>query len=273
MRETFVIHSRLSWRQVRGVAAIERQHGLQALAIEHLAARLAGGFLQPINSDCLKEAIGDTIATDLGEFNNIKRLPGFPRAAAATLQKAWEAGFKFTELAKTSDALVCSRIDAVTRLEAEVLKRLPPSMRRPADLVDLALQHLRHAKTLFGSIRVLGRTEMSPIWRPFLAALKDVTEVHWVAGPRQVPAWVHALGIAVVETAREHPEIQSESCASPRHEALEAMRWARALLASGQAKPEEIAIAAASPAEWDDHFQALSEMAGIDLHFGASGQA
>ena len=45
------------------------------------------------------------------------------------------------------------------------------------------------------------------------------------------------------------------------------MRWARALLASGQAKPEEIAIAAASPAEWDDHFQALSEMAGIDLHF------
>jgi hypothetical protein len=45
------------------------------------------------------------------------------------------------------------------------------------------------------------------------------------------------------------------------------MRWARALLASGRAKPEEIAIAAASPAEWDDHFQALSEMAGIDLHF------
>jgi hypothetical protein len=43
------------------VAAIERQHGLQALAIEHLAARLAGGFLQPINSDSLKEAIGEAI--------------------------------------------------------------------------------------------------------------------------------------------------------------------------------------------------------------------
>ena len=123
------------------------------------------------------------------------------------------------------------------------------------------------AKTLFGAIRVLGRTEMSPVWRPFLAALKSVTEVRWVAGPRQVPAWVRALGIAVIETAQEHPEIQSESCASPRHEALEAMRWARAVLASRRAKPEEIAIAAASPAEWDDHFQALSEMAGIDLHF------
>jgi hypothetical protein len=267
VRETLVIHSRLSWRQVRAVAAIERRHGLQALAIEHLVARLAGGFLQPISSDSLKEAIGEAIVTDLGEFNDIKTLPGFPRAAAATLQKAWVAGLKFTELAKTSDALVRSRIDAVTRLEAEVLKRLPASMRRPADLVALALSHLRHAKTLFGAIHVLGRTEMSPVWRPFLAALKDVTEVRWVAGPRQVPAWVRELGIAVIETAPEQPEIQSESCASPRHEALEAMRWARALLASGRAKPEEIAIAAASPAEWDDHFQALSEMAGIDLHF------
>ena len=267
MRQTLVIHSRLSWRQVRGVAAIERQHGLQALAIEHVAARLAGGFLQPINPNSLKEAIGEAIAMDLGEFNDIKTLPGFSRAAAATLKKAWAAGLKFTELAKTSDALVRSRIDAVTRLEAEVLKRLPPSMRRPADLVDLALPHLRHAKTLFGAIHVLGRTEMSPVWRPFLAALKDVTDVQWVAGPRQVPAWVRELGIAVIETAPEQPEIQSESCASPRHEALEAMRWARALLASGRAKPEEIAIAAASPTEWDDHFQALSEMAGIDLHF------
>ena len=122
--------------------------------------------------------------------------------------------------------------------------------------MTLRFSALRHAKALFGAIRVLGRTEMSPVWRPFLAALKDVTDVQWVAGPRQVPAWVRTLGIAVVETAPEHPEIQSESCASPRHEALEAMRWARALLASGQAKPEEIAIAAASPAEWDDHFQA-----------------
>ena len=117
----------------------QRQHGLQAVAIEHLAARLAGGFLQPINSDALKQAIGEAIATDLGEFNDIKTLPGFPRAAAATLEKAWAADLKLTELAKTTDALVRSRIDAVARLEAEVLKRLPPSTRRPADLVDLAL--------------------------------------------------------------------------------------------------------------------------------------
>jgi PD-(D/E)XK nuclease superfamily len=267
VRETRVIHSRLSWRKERGEAAIKRRHGLQTIAIEQLAARLAGGFLQPINSDSLKEAIGQAIAIDLGEFNEIKTLPGFPRAAATTLETAWAAGLKFAELGSSTDAIVRSRIDAVSRLETHALERLPSSMRRPADLVEIAVQHLQHAKGLFGPIRILGRTEMSPVWRPLLAALKTVTDVQWVAGPRQVPAWVRTLGIAVVEAPPEHPEIQCESCASPRHEALEAMRWARALLASGTAKPEEIAIVAASPAGWDDHFQALSEMAGIDLHF------
>ena len=141
-------------------------------------------------------------------------------------------------------------------------------MRRPADLVDLALQQLRHAEEHSRrDPRARQNRNVASIAVPFLAAIKDVIDVQWVAGPRQVPAWVRSLGIAVVETAPEHPEIQSESFASPRHEALEAMRWARALLASERAKPEEIAIAAASPAEWDDHFQALSEMAGINLHF------
>jgi len=73
VRETLVIHSRLSWRKERGEAAIKRRHGLQALAIEQLTARLAGGFLQPVDSDALKEAIG-RYRHRLGEFNEIKKL-------------------------------------------------------------------------------------------------------------------------------------------------------------------------------------------------------
>ncbi|MGH7091431.1 MAG: hypothetical protein ACREFQ_21275, partial [Stellaceae bacterium] len=91
--------------------------------------------------------------------------------------------------------------------------------------------------------------------------------MRWIAGPRYVLPWVHELGIPVVEAPRETPEIRTESCASPRHEALEALRWARELVAGGRARPEEIAIAAASPEEWDDHFLALGEMSGLDLHF------
>jgi hypothetical protein len=108
---------------------------------------------------------------------------------------------------------------------------------------------------------------MSPVWRPLVAALATETEVLWIAGPRYVPSWVRELGIPVVEAPPETPEIRTESCASPRHEALEALRWARELIASGRARPEEIAIAAASPEEWDDHFLALSNMSGLDLHF------
>jgi hypothetical protein len=35
-----------------------------------------------------------------------------------------------------------------------------------------------------GRIAVHGRTEMSPVWRPLLAALAAKTEVQWIAGPK-----------------------------------------------------------------------------------------
>jgi hypothetical protein len=267
VRKTVITHSRLAWRYQRAQAATAGRHGLQALPIEGLAARLAGGFLQPIDSDALKSAIAKALCAELGDLDRIKNLPGFPRAAAATLSKAWTAGLNLGELAANASPEAASRLAAVARLEEEVIRRLPSSMCRPADLVSAALQRTAYARILFGRISVLGRTEMSPVWRPLVAALAAETDVQWIAEPRHVPSWVHELGIPVVEAPRESPDIHTESCASPRHEALEALRWARQLIASGQARPEEIAIAAASPEEWDDHFLALSEMSGLDLHF------
>ena len=89
MRDTIIVHSRLAWRLARGEAAEAHRLGLQALTIELVAARLAGGFLQPIDSDALKNAIKRATAADLGELDGIKALPGFSRAAAATLHKVW----------------------------------------------------------------------------------------------------------------------------------------------------------------------------------------
>jgi hypothetical protein len=248
-------------------AAETGRHGLQALPIEALAARLAGGFLQPIDSDALKAAVIKSLGQPLGELDRIKQLPGFPRAAAATLSKAWAAGLNLTELASTAPPETASRLTGVAGLEAEVLRNLPPSMLRPADLVAAALQRTSHAGILFGRITIHGRTEMSPVWRPLLASLAGATDVRWVAGPRYVPSWLHELDIPVVEAPPQKPEIRRESCASPRHEALEALRWARQLIATGEARPEQIAIAAPSPDEWDDHFLALTQMSGLDLHF------
>ncbi len=53
----------------------------------------------------------------------------------------------------------------------------------------------------------------------------------------------------------------------PQHEILEAFRWMRELLSSGTARPEEIAITAASPTDFDDHVLALSEEANLPIHF------
>jgi hypothetical protein len=237
------------------------------MPIEGLAARLAGGFLQPIDPDALKAAITKALSAELGDLDRIKELPGFPRAAAATLSKAWAADLNLADLAETAGLEAAPRLAAVARLEAEVIRHLPLSMCRPADLVSAALARASHARVLFGRIAIHGRTEMSPVWRPLVAAVAAETEVQWKAGPRYVPPWVHELGVPVVEAPRENPEIRTESCASPRHEALEALRWAREIIASGRARPEEIAIAAASPEEWDDHFLALSDMSDLDLHF------
>ena len=166
MRGTIITHSRLAWRHERARAAAAGRHGLQALPIEGLAARLAGGFLRPIDPDALKSAIATALSAGLGDLDRIKDLPGFPRAAAATLSKAWTAGLNLAELASNAPPVGASRLAAVARLEAEVIRHLPSSMCRPADLVCAALQRTPYARTLFGRIEIHGRTEMSPVWRP-----------------------------------------------------------------------------------------------------------
>src|ERR1700749_5270519 len=82
VRDTVITHSPLAWRHGRAQAAVASHHGLQALPIEGLAARLAGGFLQPIDPDALKAAVTKALPAGLGDLDRIQDLPGFLRAAA-----------------------------------------------------------------------------------------------------------------------------------------------------------------------------------------------
>ena len=91
--------------------------------------------------------------------------------------------------------------------------------------------------------------------------------MRWTAGPRTAPAWLEGTGVTVSRAPPQTPAISAVSAATAYHEAIEAMRWARPLLASGPAEPSDIAIATASPADYDDHFLALRADANIDLHF------
>ncbi|WP_033048164.1 PD-(D/E)XK nuclease family protein [Sinorhizobium meliloti] len=261
-RSTLIVHSRLAMREARLAAARSDRHGLQIMSFEQAAVRLAGGFVRPIDEESLRAAIQTVLpATPMGELESIKMLPGMIGAAADTLHKAWRSGIDLA--ARSTDH---PRLDAVARLEAAILNELPEGMMRPVDIVAAASIRIAHAPAILGSIEISGLTELSPCWRPLVKELAARIPVQWTAGPRSVPDWLRDGGVAVVQTKAEGPTVSSVSAATAYHEAIEAMRWARALLASG-VSPSDIAIATASPADYDDHFLALRADANIDLHF------
>ena len=263
MRHTVIAHSLLRMRELRLEAARGRRHGLQIMTFEQLSARLAGGLAQPVDDDALREAITAVLPeTALGELDGIKGLPGMVGAAADTLRKAWRAGVDLQARAGEHP-----RLQSIASLEAAVLETLPPAMMRPADLVTAGLARLEHAPALFGPIEIVGITELSPVWRPLLHALADHVPVRWIAGPRPVPDWLDGEAIEIVREEAHSPNISGVSAATAYHEAVEAMRWARQLLASGRAEPADIAICSATPADYDDHLLALRADASLDLHF------
>ena len=260
-RRTIVVHTKLSGHLLRVDAARKGANAVQVLTMGQLAARLAGGFLQPIDPERLQEAVQSALASSsLSELDVIKALPGMTRAAVSTLDKLWRAGI---DLSTSTDR----RLAALSTLEREVLRVLPPSMKRPKDLVELASGRIHHASAVIGPVEIHGHSEMSPCWRPLLAALTTVVPVAWVAGARTAPTWLDLMNIDVRRDSPNAAERRLFSCANPQHEALEAFRWMRELLAGGEARPEEIAIAAASPADFDDHMMALSADANIPIHF------
>jgi len=263
LRRTIIVHGRLAARQQRLAAARGGDHGLQVLSFQQAAVRLAGGFTRSIDDESLRAAIQVVLpATPMGELERINSLPGMIDAAAGTLHKAWRAGIDLAARAPGHP-----RLAAIARLEKAVLAQLPAGMLRPEDIVSSAISRITHATAVLGPVEISGHTELSPCWRPLLEALTAQVPVRWAAGARTAPAWLEGTGVEVLRALPETPEVSVVSTATAYHEAIEAMRWARGLLASGLAAPSDIAIATASPADYDDHFLSLRADANIDLHF------
>jgi hypothetical protein len=115
-----------------------------------LAARLAGGFLQPVDPERLQESVQSALASSsLGELDVIKLLPGMTRAVVGTLDKVWRAGIDLSTSANR-------RLTALSTLESEVLRVLPPSMKRPRDLVELASSRIHRASAAIGRSKFMG---------------------------------------------------------------------------------------------------------------------
>jgi hypothetical protein len=223
MRRTVVVHTRLAGHMARVDTARAGAHGIRIMTMGQLAARLAGGFLAPINPDSLRDAVREALPeTDLGELENIKTLPGMVRAAVSTFDKVWRADI---DLSSSSHP----RLRALAALERKVLHRLPPSMKKPKVLVDLACAGIAHAPAVLGPIEIHGHSEMPVCWRPLLQALADVVPLSWIAGPRSVPEWLDGNRIEIQRTRPNYATPLLYSCATPQHEILEAFRWMRAL--------------------------------------------
>ena len=262
-RVTKIVHGQLAIQNQRFEAARTRNHGLQIMSFEQAAVRLAGGFSRPIGFDDLSIAIKEVLPeTPLGELEKIKALPGMVSSAATTLRKVWRAGINLKE--RASDH---TRLKALYDLECAVLEQLPNFMLRPEDIVQRARKRLEFAPKILGTIEIDGLTELSPSWRPLIYDLAKKIPITWAAGPREVPNWVKETKVQITTEPVQKPTVQIVSAPTPYHEAIEAMRWMRSLIASGTAKPEEIAIATVSPNVYDDYFLALQTDANLDLHF------
>ena len=131
MRRTIVVHTKLAGYNARVEAARANANGIQIRTMDQVAARLAGGFIQPIDPDALQDAVkASLVSTNLGELEDIKPLPGMVRAAVGTLDKVWHANIDLS-------AYKHPRIEALSTLEQAVLQQLPASMKRPKEMVEL----------------------------------------------------------------------------------------------------------------------------------------
>lgn len=235
--------------------------------MEQIAARLAGGFLEPINLESLKVAIQTATKISLGELDQIKTLPGFQQAVANTLTKAWNAGIDLKkELADSKSEVASHRRSAMVNLEREVLRLLPGRLKRPQKLAELAIQRAALSSQIFGKIEFIGFIHLTPVWRDLILEIAEHTEVTWYVHSNHVPEWITNTSIIISQWQRQNPSITTYSCANPNQEVLEAIRWARSLIVKGT-PPDHIAICTPSPQSWDAPMLAQSEASGLPVHF------
>src|SRR3984893_9880698 len=155
-RRTLIVHTILASHMSRADAAPRNETASYCVWMAQLAARLAGGLLQPVDLDVLTETVRDALPdVEMGELEPIKDLPGMPAAVTATFDKAWRAGVDLSEVGHP-------RTSALASLEQLVVQRLPASMKRPGDLVAIALQRIEHAPAVIGRLEIHGHSEMSP---------------------------------------------------------------------------------------------------------------
>lgn len=261
-RRTVVVQGQLAVSAHRAAAARAGLNGLQIMTVTHLASRLAGGFLRRATREELEEAVGRALADGgFGKIEEARQFPGMIRAVTRTLGKVWEAGLDLTGMANESP-----RAADLALVERRVRTQLPPMAMLPGDIVASALARIDIAPAVLGETTLDGVHFVEPVWRPLFDELRSVVSVGWNAPAGADTAWFGGA-VNTIPALATTASPGFVTCADPRHEVIEALRWARQLMAEGRATAEQIAIAAATTGDWDDHVVALAEETGLRVSF------
>ena len=257
-----LVQGRLAFAMRRAAAARGRELGLQIMTPPLLAARLAGGLLHPASRESIEIGIREALSQPglLQDLAPIADLPGATRAVLRTLRNVWRAGFDL----RSEPYAKQSRVQDLARIEDIVRLKLRPGECLLSDLCDQARAEIQLAPRVIGPLRIEGLHAIDPIWRPLINELHEVIEVEWDAPAFCDTSWFRG---APRRAATQNGTRRGASCADPYHEVLEAMRWARELLASGRARASDVAIAATAPVTWDDYMLALASASGLPLCF------
>jgi hypothetical protein len=245
-RRTIVVQGPLAFRVQRLAAADKGSLGLQLTTLPLLAARLAGGFSRPAQPEEVESLLQS--ALKVGGFTQIeplRMLPGMTRASARTLRKVWEADIRIDERPEP-------RLKDIALLERRVRENLPLGVLLPRELRERALRRIHHAPSIVGELDLDRLIDVPAVWRPLIQALTRVIPVRWIDPGTEDVQWFKGEIVTLPSPDASAPVILT--CANPRSEVIEALRWARQLVATGHAQAHEIAICAASTDEWDDHY-------------------
>lgn len=261
-RRTVIVEGPVAFAQRRWQAACHSECGVQIYTLALLAARLAGGFHRPaLSADlepCIKQAL------DAGGFVDIEKmrqLPGMTRSTARTLIDLWSKDVSLRDLSSSN-----GRLSDLALIERRVLTALPPGVLPPRELRDAAMQRLHHAPAILGEVELDRLSRVPPVWRPLLEALHEVIELRWMGHSAATEPWFPGLLLPDTDAVGASP-IEVASCADSSAEVVESLRWARELIASGRARPEEIAICSTSTERWDEYFVTLVDSSALPIHF------
>src|ERR1700693_4283963 len=229
---TVVVEGPLAFAMQRYAAAGAGEIGLQIFGFPQVAARLAGGFARAITPEILEPAIRG--ALDEKGFEEIERvceLPGITRAIARALHKVWNADIDL-EVAAQGGA---SRLRDLAGIGRRRRARLPAGMLLPDDLCAAALKRVDRAPVLLGPVRIEKVCWIPPLWRKLVTALGQTVPVEWAAPSVAETSWFTGT-VESVDPAVDLDQSHVVSCADPRHEVVESLRWVRALLSTKAAK-------------------------------------